>query len=87
MDSMIERVARAIAKTDHGGRVADEGYWQTACTGSNSYRAMARAALEAMREPTHAMLWSREMPDIGPDEIRVLWQAMIDAALTSETEG
>lgn len=76
--SMGERVARAIqVKLDHefaerGGLAADE------------MAAMAaRAAIEAMREPTDAMV------DVGEDEEGSIniWQAMIDAALNEQVAG
>lgn len=49
-DADVERVARAIAKIAHNGRVAEEGYWADPCTGCNEYRVMARAALQALGE-------------------------------------
>lgn len=71
MSEMIERVAMAILGamdlTDGLDAISADTY--------------ARAAIEAMREPDETMLWAHELPDIGPDEIRALWQAMIDAAL------
>lgn len=45
----VEVMARAIAKVDHNGRIAEEGYWADPCTGCNLYRVMARAALGALR--------------------------------------
>lgn len=49
-DADVERVARAIAKIAHNGRVAEEAYWADPCTGCNEYRVMARAALQALGE-------------------------------------
>lgn len=49
-DADVERVARAIAKIDHNGRVAEEAYWANPDTGCNIYRVMARAALQALGE-------------------------------------
>ena len=73
--NMIERVAQAMADADD-------------IPGTTHYEGMARAAIEAMREPTKAMLdagW--EAPaDVGLDgllseSMRSSWCAMIDAAL------
>ena len=68
-DSMIERVARALLVADRSAITPDY------------YQRMARAAIEAMREPTEAML------DAGVNfrernaRTEQIWQAMIDAAL------
>lgn len=71
-----------------------EGAILSAMSRGGDSEAMARAAIEAMREPTEAMLkagarrfsdcWSLE-PGEGLDEEpeQPIWQAMIDAALTS----
>jgi len=99
MDSMIERVARAIYEGRNGiGAVAwahrQDGY-------KTPYRIDARAAIEAMREPTEAMVrscWSLHHPwgerapapeertlmfDDMAAEVSAYWQTMIDAALQS----
>ena len=62
-NDMIERVARAI--------------YAELPIGHAEARACARAAIEAMREPTP------EMERVGAEELMSLggWQAMIDAAL------
>lgn len=44
-----------------------------------AYRADARAAIEAMREPT----WAMEIAGHEADYLRDVWYAMIDAALTT----
>jgi len=68
-DSMIERVARALLVADRSAITPDY------------YQRMARAAIEAMREPTEAML------DAGVNfrernaRTEQIWQAMIDEAL------
>lgn len=68
MNEMIERVAKAIGKTvyetDRGGLTG----WDA--------NAVARAAIEAMREPTEAMLEAA-----SGSIARWAWPAMIDAAL------
>ena len=68
-DTTIERVARALLVADRSAITPDY------------YQRMARAAIEAMREPTEAML------DAGVNfrernaRTEQIWQAMIDAAL------
>ena len=82
-NSMLEKVAMAIAEDISPGREPD--YVD---------RALARAAIQAMREPTEKMLLAvRYERDFWPeaprgDELREEtvaeiddWQAMIDAAL------
>jgi hypothetical protein len=74
MTEMIERVARAMCdeRCDWGCRFVRE-YWITA----------ARAAIEAMREPTDAMLEFRLFFGSGEacQWAPHVWRAMIDAAL------
>lgn len=96
--TMIERVARAaFAQTEKRGRLA--GYsgapmtWDTESEAlHDDWRAVARAAIEAMREPTEAMckagnaltLVSGTMSGCWSDhhpEPEYAWGAMIDAAL------
>lgn len=68
--SMIERVAKAIS----AAQTQTPDMWQ-------AFLPEARAAIEAMREPTEEMVWSHEVPHYGPDEAREAWRAMIDAAM------
>lgn len=73
--TMIDAVARAIGK-----KVTGTEY------GWPAWRPVARAALEAMREPSEAMLKAGDLPG-WDDSVTVglsgeVWQAMIDAALT-----
>lgn len=81
-ESMVERVARAIQSADFEmSRKAVRGE----DTG-DEYTVLARAAIEAMREPT------REMDDAGRDNnfmryATPAWQAMIDAALNEQVAG
>lgn len=84
MSEMVERVARAIA--DAGGSDFDQlpskhgpGFGLR-----NMYMNMARAAIEAMREPTEAMSEAMRIANMnvaggydGPSG----WEAAIDAAL------
>ena len=64
-ETMIERVARAIAE-DMG---ADK--WQ-------DYIPTARVAIDAMREPTQTMIGSARQQGIMR---KLVWHRMIDAAL------
>jgi hypothetical protein len=66
-DNMIERVARAMCAADGGSPEVDVHY----------YIFMARAAIEAMREPTDSMT-------NGVDYRRGVWVNMIAAALRGE---
>lgn len=75
MSEMIERVARAIEQ-EIGPQDMD-------------FAKIARAAVEAMREPTEAMLEvAQDMYEpvgdraMWPPEPKDAWPAMIDAALT-----
>lgn len=82
MSEMVERVAKAIAKA-RGGWHADEGQWR-------SCEDEARAAIEAMREPSMTMEAAGYLSaafregtqpcslDYRPDYI---FKAMIDEAL------
>lgn len=92
MSGMIERVARAIAlaSLDPETREAvDPDRWEVA----DSYHDLARAAIEAMREPTENMLdfgacyedQDHDIFDEG-DISRDVWRAMIDAALSEDRE-
>lgn len=79
----IEQVARAILSK------VPTGYGMTASEAED----YARAAIEAMREPTEAMipkegvfLWRYQDSDADQEEARAAWQAMIDAALKEGAE-
>lgn len=73
MSEMVERVARAMMYADWGSDRTPPPD-----VSIKNYYAMARAAIEAMREPTAGMVEATE----GWDSHRVAWQLMIDAALT-----
>lgn len=71
---MIDRVGRAIAEEDG----ADFDSYPL------MYRALARAAIEAMLEPTDAMCsFAEDNFDRNGDNIAVCWRAFISAALTT----
>lgn len=85
MSEMIDRVARAIAAREAEIMVGADPTHQSA-----DPRALARAAIEAMREPTDAMTYSGSWA-VGPGgsaakkaELAKAYRAMIDAALSPE---
>jgi hypothetical protein len=79
MSEMIERVARALCKADGVDRCI---YPDCGCP--HEYR--ARAAIEALREPTPAMIEAGIQCGDGYGSQPGTWQAMIDQAL-KEGEG
>lgn len=96
MSEMVERVARAIASTrgrdpdDTAGGPHPGGTWLE--KGEPWWRGdvdAARAAIEAMREPTEKMIeagqlycWDDGHPTVGSHAIQgQVFRAMIDAAL------
>lgn len=75
MSEMVERVAKAIA------RVRDDDYhpWEEF---KELYREEARAAIDAMREPTHKMICAAlDANDKGGRAFSDWYRAMIDEAL------
>lgn len=93
MATMIERVARAIcnaAGIDPDGKFKSSDY--SARTAPHEYAwheflPEARAAIEAMRDPTEGMLHAGRMKtttewiESGPDDV---WGAMIEVAIKNE---
>lgn len=82
-DSMVERVARAMA-TDCGldwSAMPDKANWTAAIWSVRSWwRDRARAAIEAMREPIEDMVVAGcQHENMG--DMAGRWQAMIDKAL------
>lgn len=80
-ESMVERVARAIALAaldDDTRSVVNPETWPVA----ESYCDMARAAIEAMREPTEVM--TNEWPHAHAHLIEGHWRRAIDAALSEK---
>lgn len=73
---MIERVAMAIAESEFG----------RGCTVDNVHINQARAAIEAMRDPTDQMLgaFDRHCDDNGQCLVKTGYRAMIAAALNEE---
>ncbi len=96
---MVERVAKTLhAHNNH----ADDDSWASRAwlelseKARYTYRSIARAAIEAMREPTGAMTdkgaryeWTRPSTAgsfnedffLYEEEVAKLWQGLIDAAL------
>jgi hypothetical protein len=76
--SMVEQVALAIHAI---GILAPADHSWEACAQKPAFRMAARAAIEAMRHPTEAMVKAapnlRDV-DFYPSDV---WQAMIDGAL------
>lgn len=95
MTTMIERIAKAIeARADNAGPDESALHELGAMAGEDAYLALARSALEALVEPTKAMI-ERGMPEssyYGLDpamvgaEVTGSYRAMIQAAL-DEKEG
>jgi hypothetical protein len=94
MSEMVERVARAIANADDGTMIDPKIGWND-CDASmrEDYRKEARAAIEAMREPTANMKDAVEsnfdiqceLDDCNAHDIPYRsWGLMIDAALSGE---
>lgn len=90
--AMIERVARAICVADGCDPNQESVGIGVQMPAGQKYRlwevrvAQARAAIEAMREPTEAMAdITGRVLSCGyghvPDDARIVWQAMIDKAL------
>ena len=69
MTEMVERVARAIRESEEWS-----SFW-----GEEESLVLARAAIEAMREPTNKML-AAAMAETATD-LTAEYRAMIDAAL------
>jgi len=94
---MIERVARAILSGHNwaAGDLAPNGFDEMTAHWQEAYRAMARAAIEAMREPTPEMVadgvkaaWREpNPPQIVEDQVRKIHRAMIAAALSTSKRG
>jgi hypothetical protein len=91
-NSMIERVARALyerarnpAAPAEGGYVSNDEPPYTTLDGKWNLSDMARAAIEAMREPTEAMVTAGGHAALDSvsqrADARDAWEAMIDAAL------
>ena len=82
---MVERVAIALwraAGMRALGRARTASWDEWADEDKPKWRDLAQNAIFSMREPTAAMLGSlSQMPDGWRDNVKVIYQAMIDAAL------
>jgi hypothetical protein len=97
MNEMIERVARALFDASQKNLVVSrtnellygksDVTWEyinsehVVSSIAEDYRTRARAAIEAMREPTEAMLKSGDSSRAAAFGCVSTWQEMIDAAL------
>lgn len=95
-ETLVERVARRLFSVDYpdAGDV-EETLWERR---EAFYMASARSAIEAMREPSAAMVAATEEVVVGYDDFacgdgtlymhhddaKSAWQAMIDAALNEK---
>ncbi|MBB3020614.1 hypothetical protein FHR70_003700 [Microvirga lupini] len=93
MSEMIERVAEALMKARHPDAPLTYAEVVFAVqTGSDSsvldgFRRDARAAIEAMREPTVAMLVGGNHCQPGSYSAEKIWAEMIDTALAETLSG
>lgn len=88
--SKIEEVAKAIYEADD---VWSEAFpWPAMGSkeqSADNYRRIARAAIEALREPTANMVLTglvrseRDDIELTLEEVEELWRAMIDDALST----
>lgn len=72
MSEMIERIAKAIKAK---AWAIDLPLRDEECS------EIARAAIEAMREPTNAMMFAPPDVQFGPADAEFVWHCMIDEAL------
>jgi hypothetical protein len=91
-DSMLERVARAILSADldiTDFNLSEKGKAEILDSEWCEWVLHAKAAINAMRDPTKDMLAACEIyevvMDVTQSEMKTIWQAMIDAAL-NETD-
>lgn len=83
-ESMVERVARAIF--DACGKQSTVIVLPWEAQDQDDFRAIARAAIAAMREPTEAMLESVSALTMRDNTPGMDWRLMIDAALSEPQE-
>lgn len=85
--TMVEKVARALFARKVEEFVCD-GSWEENASLHDDFRADARAAIEAMREPTDAMVDAARAHHEGHPYLPYsLFNSMIDAALNEEVSG
>lgn len=87
MSEMVERAARAICKKRFcNGGIDDNGWDDCSAALKADYMSEARAAIEAIREPTKKMV-SVGLEYIEEGDPIEAWQAMIDESLRSNDAG
>lgn len=86
MSEMVEKVARAMAEKSKARQPGMHTLNSLPMDGKEDFLEMARAAIEAMREPTEAMVKSGSSMYCNEYEAPDIWEDMIDAALTSASE-
>ena len=98
MSDMVEKVARAIDPEAFDLPRDTRGAAQKWRLRTAKARKLARAAIEAMREPTEAMCRTGESSkgasspeswvdgSYTPENVELIWKDMIDAALKGEAE-
>lgn len=93
MTTMIERVARAIHQSldeaqEGGAHISGLGFYygRTCIDGYFSLEVVARAAIQAMREPTEGMVSAGYGTDdaVQGHDCAAIWRLMIDAARAEE---
>ncbi len=88
-ESMIERVARAICRANCGPRMQRDEPDRVECQVENGWSLWedeARAAIEAMREPTERICkLTAADHDMAVAEVAVVWDAMVANALRETT--
>ena len=83
-ENIIERMCRAMCRDQYPGCDEDEWLVTAKCPRWGLFVSQAKAALEAMREPTEAMHDAGQAVNIGPYSITSIWEEMIDAALEED---
>lgn len=81
MSTMVERVTLAIAKTKPTTRVGYNEYGQHV---EIDYGPVARAAIEALMEPTDTMVKAGSEQFCQDYEAPLIWASMIQAALKEQ---
>lgn len=83
MSEMSLRIALAIAEHFRGSKWTEESKAQSTIL----FEGAAMRVLEAMREPTDAMIqrvWAGSRPEVSHGDIEYTWSEMIDEAKRDE---
>lgn len=94
MSEMVERVARALCRTECEPAGCGYSVWDDSLSVADreKYRELARAAIEAMREPTDIMamhggaVMGDGIGEVTNDDCASIFTAMIDASLSDSTQ-